>query len=76
MFLCSDQVHQELNRVVGNRRIWVEDRKNLPYVDAVIHEIQRVGNIVPMAVPHKTDRDVDFRGYFIKKVKTFSERQI
>lgn len=58
--------------VVGTRRVRVEDRKNLPYVDAVIHEIQRLGNIAPMAVPHKTTRDVEFRGYFIEKVKYFS----
>lgn len=69
LFQCSDQVQQELSKVVGNRRVWVEDRKNLPYVDAVIHEVQRVGNIVPMAVPHKTAQDVEFRGYFLKKVK-------
>lgn len=72
VFSCSDQVQQELSQVVGNRRVWVEDRKNLPYVDAVIHEIQRVGNITPIAIPHKTARDVEFRGYFIKKVKLLS----
>ncbi|TWW70017.1 Cytochrome P450 2K1 [Takifugu flavidus] len=66
----QDQVQQELSMVVGNRRVCVEDRKNLPYVDAVIHEIQRLGNIVPMAVPHKTARDVEFRGYFIEKGTT------
>lgn len=62
--------------MVGNRRVCVEDRKNLPYVDAVIHEIQRLGNIAPMAVPHKTARDVEFQGYFIEKVKYFSEGPI
>lgn len=72
LFPCSDQVQQELSKVVGNRHVRGEDRKNLPYVDAVIHEIQRVGNIVPMAVPHKTARDVEFWGYFIKKVKFLS----
>lgn len=69
LFPCSDQVQQELSKVVGNRRVLVEDRKNLPYVDAVVHEVQRVANIVPMSLPHKTSRDVEFQGYFIKKVK-------
>uniref|UniRef100_H3C0I2 Uncharacterized protein n=1 Tax=Tetraodon nigroviridis TaxID=99883 RepID=H3C0I2_TETNG len=66
----QDQVQEELSKVVGNRRVRVEDRKNLPFVDAVVHEVQRVGNIVPMAVPHKMARDVEFRGYFIKKGTT------
>ncbi|XP_072299398.1 cytochrome P450 2K1-like [Eucyclogobius newberryi] len=66
----QDQVHQELNREVGSRQICVEDRKNLPYTDAVIHETQRLANIVPMSILHKTSRDVTFQGYFIKKDTT------
>ncbi|XP_036003870.1 cytochrome P450 2K1 [Fundulus heteroclitus] len=66
----QDLVQEELARVVGGREVQVEDRKNLPYTDAVIHEIQRLANIVPMAVPHKTSRDVTFQGYFIKEGTT------
>ncbi|XP_023204709.1 cytochrome P450 2K4-like [Xiphophorus maculatus] len=66
----QDQVQEELTRVVGSREVHVEDRKNLPYTDAVIHEIQRLGSIAPIAVPHKTSRDVTLHGYFIKKGTT------
>ncbi|KAM4598646.1 cytochrome P450 2K1-like [Polymixia lowei] len=66
----QDQVQEELSRVVGSRQIQVEDRKNLPYTDAVIHETQRVANIVPMSLPHITSQDVTFQGYFIKKGTT------
>ncbi|XP_071329720.1 cytochrome P450 2K1-like isoform X2 [Trachinotus anak] len=66
----QDQVQEELNGVVGSRQVRVEDRKNLPYTDAVIHESQRLANVVPMAIPHKTSRDVTFQGYFIKKGTT------
>ncbi|XP_020502845.1 cytochrome P450 2K1-like [Labrus bergylta] len=62
----QDQVQEEMNRVVGSRQIRVEDRKNLPYTDAVIHEIQRITNVLPTTV-HRTTRDVTFQGYFIKK---------
>ncbi|KAM8844043.1 cytochrome P450 2K1-like [Spinachia spinachia] len=62
----QDQVQDELSRVVGNRPVRVEDRKYLPYTDAVIHEIQRRANILPLALPHKTSQDVTFQGFFIK----------
>ena len=67
--LPSDQVQEELSRVIGSRQVQVEDRKNLPFLDAVIHETQRLANIVPMALPHKTSQDVTFQGHFIKKVR-------
>ncbi|XP_061703280.1 cytochrome P450 2K1-like isoform X2 [Syngnathoides biaculeatus] len=63
----QDRVQEELSRVVGVRQVRAEDRKRLPYVNAVIHETQRLANIVPMAVTHQTSRDVTFRGYFIRK---------
>ncbi|XP_068191943.1 cytochrome P450 2K1-like [Antennarius striatus] len=66
----QDQVQEELSRVLGDRQLCVEDRKNMPYTDAVIHETQRLANIVPMALPHKTTRDVTFQGYYIKEGTT------
>ncbi|XP_051908128.1 cytochrome P450 2K1-like isoform X2 [Hippocampus zosterae] len=66
----QEKVREELNQVIGDRQVQVEDRKNLPYTDAVIHETQRLANIIPMALPHRTSRDVTFHGYFIKKGTT------
>ncbi|XP_053737913.1 cytochrome P450 2K1-like isoform X1 [Synchiropus splendidus] len=66
----QQRVHQELSAVVGRRQIQVEDRKNLPYTDAVIHEIQRFANIIPLSLPHRTSRDVTFQGHFIRKGTT------
>ncbi|XP_041735066.2 cytochrome P450 2K1 isoform X2 [Coregonus clupeaformis] len=63
----QDRVQEEISRVIGSRQPLVEDRKNLPYTVAVIHETQRLANIAPMAIPHTTSRDVTFQGYFIKK---------
>ncbi|KAG7264018.1 hypothetical protein CRUP_011347 [Coryphaenoides rupestris] len=61
------QIQEELSSMIGSRQVRTEDRKNLPYTDAVIHEIQRLSNIVPMSLPHTTSQDVTFQGYFIKK---------
>ncbi|XP_041814106.1 cytochrome P450 2K1-like [Chelmon rostratus] len=63
----QDQVQEELSRVIGSRQVRLEDRKNMSFIDAVIHETQRLASIVPMALPHKTSKDITFQGHFIKK---------
>ncbi len=69
-FHLPDQVQEEISRVTGSRQVQVKDRKNLPFTNAVIHETQRVANITPMAIPHKTTQDVTIQGHLIKKVQS------
>ncbi|XP_051265469.1 cytochrome P450 2K1-like [Dicentrarchus labrax] len=66
----QDQVREELSRVIGSREVQIEDRKNLPFTDAVIHETQRLANIAPFALPHSTTQDITFQGHFIEKGTT------
>ncbi|MBN3324738.1 CP2K1 protein, partial [Atractosteus spatula] len=61
------KVQEEIEKVVGTKQPRAEHRRSMPYTDAVIHEIQRLANVIPLNLPHMTAADVHFQGYFIKK---------
>uniref|UniRef100_A0A452GZ92 Cytochrome P450 family 2 subfamily W member 1 n=1 Tax=Gopherus agassizii TaxID=38772 RepID=A0A452GZ92_9SAUR len=61
------KVHEEIERVIGSAQLRYEHRTQMPYTDAVIHEIQRFANILPMSLPHETTEDVRLNGYVIPK---------
>ncbi|XP_064157101.1 cytochrome P450 2M1-like isoform X2 [Anguilla rostrata] len=62
----QERIQKEIDEVVGSSRSpSVQDRQNMPYTDAVIHEVQRSMDLTPTSVPHKTMRDTEFKGYFL-----------
>ncbi|XP_040847768.1 cytochrome P450 2C3-like [Ochotona curzoniae] len=62
------KVREEIERVVGrNRSPCMQDRSRMPYTDAVMHEIQRYIDLVPVNLPHEVTKNVKFRDYFIPK---------
>ncbi|XP_012889784.1 PREDICTED: cytochrome P450 2C5-like isoform X2 [Dipodomys ordii] len=62
------KVKEEIDHVIGRHRSpCMQDRSQMPYTDAVLHEIQRYIDLVPMTLPHVVTRDIKFRDYIIPK---------
>jgi len=67
----QQMLHQELDQVIGPDRLpELEDKKNLPYLEATITETLRLSSLLSLAVPHKTTVDTTLQGYNIPKDTT------
>ena len=67
------KVQLELDTIAsttGTQVRQMNDRRNTPYTEAVLHEIQRKGNILPAAVLHYTNSHVDCGNGFTIPPKT------
>ncbi|XP_006871466.1 PREDICTED: cytochrome P450 2F5-like [Chrysochloris asiatica] len=64
----QNRIQEEIDRVVGRTRLpSLEDRAAMHYTDAVIHEVQRFADVIPMNLPHRVIRDTAFRGFLLPK---------
>ncbi|XP_074401805.1 cytochrome P450 2J2-like [Zonotrichia albicollis] len=62
------RVQAEIDAVIGQARPpALEDRNKLHYTNAVIHEVQRKGNVIPFNVPRMASEDTYVDGYYIPK---------
>ncbi|XP_056418992.1 cytochrome P450 2C5-like [Hyla sarda] len=60
-------VRKEIKEIIGSAEPQMVHRPQMPYTDAVIHEIQRFANVVPTNVAHMTTQDVTLKGFFLPK---------
>ncbi|XP_070842763.1 cytochrome P450 2F2-like [Chaetodon trifascialis] len=64
----QERCQQEIDQVLKKKdHASYEDRHNMPYMQAVIHEVQRIANTVPLSVYHCTTNDTELTGYFLPR---------
>ncbi|KAG8445798.1 hypothetical protein GDO86_010547, partial [Hymenochirus boettgeri] len=63
----QEKVQLEISRVIGSAQPNYSHRMQMPYTNAVVHEIQRFADLLPVNLPHETATDVHFKGFFIPK---------
>uniref|UniRef100_A0A8C6S139 Cytochrome P450, family 2, subfamily r, polypeptide 1 n=1 Tax=Nannospalax galili TaxID=1026970 RepID=A0A8C6S139_NANGA len=71
MTKMGGQVHKEIDLIMGpSRRPSWDDKRKMHYTEAVLHEVLRFCNIVPLGIFHATSEDAVVRGYSIPKGTT------
>nr|XP_056705311.1 cytochrome P450 2C29-like [Euleptes europaea] len=64
----QEKLQKEIHTVLGpSHVICYEDRKKLPYSNAVLHEVQRYSNILLVGSFRECVEDINLLGYHIKK---------
>ncbi|XP_060062288.1 cytochrome P450 2J2 isoform X2 [Erinaceus europaeus] len=63
----QEKVQAEIDRVIGQSPPNMAVRESMPYTNAVIHEVQRMGNILPLNVPRAVVSDTTLAGYDLRK---------
>ncbi|XP_028681210.1 cytochrome P450 2M1-like isoform X2 [Erpetoichthys calabaricus] len=64
----QEKVQEEIDTVIGSHRTpCMQDKQNMPYTDAVLHEIQRFMDLAPIGIPHTVIKDTEFKGYLLPK---------
>ncbi|KAM8999286.1 cytochrome P450 2J2 [Sarcophilus harrisii] len=62
------KIQAEIDRVIGqSRQPTMADKENMPYTNAAVHEVQRMGDIIPFNVPRMAAVDTTVAGYHVPK---------
>ncbi|XP_054429921.1 cytochrome P450 2J2 [Pteronotus mesoamericanus] len=64
----QEKVQAEIDGVLGQSQVpSMTSREFMPYTNAVVHEVQRMGNILPLNVPREATVDATLAGYDLPK---------
>uniref|UniRef100_A0A8D2ZKX0 Cytochrome P450 2F2-like n=1 Tax=Scophthalmus maximus TaxID=52904 RepID=A0A8D2ZKX0_SCOMX len=64
----QERCQQEIDLTLEQKaHVTYGDRHNMPYMQAVIHEVQRTANTVPLSVFHSTTTDTELMGYSLPR---------
>lgn len=58
--------------LASGQTIFYQDHKILPYTNAVIHEVQRLSNIVAIGMPRYCAKNIVVRQFHFQKVNGLS----
>uniref|UniRef100_A0A669PWJ0 Cytochrome P450 family 2 subfamily J member 2 n=1 Tax=Phasianus colchicus TaxID=9054 RepID=A0A669PWJ0_PHACC len=65
------KVQLEIDAVIGQcRQPTMEDKEHMPYTSAVLSEVLRMGNVVPLGVPRMSTNDTTLAGFHVPKGTT------
>lgn len=64
----QQSLHRELDSAVGRHRLpTIEDKPNMPLLQATVLEVLRISSVLPLALPHQTSAETTLGGYTIPK---------
>ncbi|CAI9152107.1 unnamed protein product [Rangifer tarandus platyrhynchus] len=64
----QEKVQAEIDRVLSqSEKVSTAARESMPYTNAVIHGVQRFGDVIPMHVPREVTVDTTLNGYHLTK---------
>jgi cytochrome P450 len=65
---AQKKAQEEIDEIVGDSRLpALENYQNLPYVRALVDEVQRFRPLFPIAIPHIATDEISYKQYVIPK---------
>lgn len=61
------KMRDEVDEVIGNKRVSTMYRDAMPYTEAVIQELHRVTSSLPSGIQHANAEDMTLEGFFLPK---------